>query len=520
MGWLKDAQNLVAIATTVLSIAASLALWYVERRKQHSKRIGHRIQMDIPLSRAISEDLPGPDGLIPRRDITEDTTLVLLRIENDGAATITDGDYISDPKGLTVTFAGRRITDAYPVQPALTSNTARQIRLDSRPVYTPGENSLLLPPVALNSGDYYKLLVMLRGGGAGTQVDIEGRLNDGTVHPNQGAHPDDKPPLFSALGRWTVGILGTGMAILLVLATLPDPVPQPRGCASGSLTLTGSSAFRPAMEALRDAYTRDCDDAKITVATSSSGTGVRQLLESDPSDSTDTAGDHSSVMAFSDGPTSESDPEGKLHDEKVAAMAFALVVNDAVVVDGKPLTNLTVSQVRRLYLGDITDWKDLGGPDLPVRTVRRTGSSGTRGAFEARVLGRPDSFSTSSRDCRTKDLLPASKVLRCEEHNTPDLLDRVARVDGTIGYAAPPEGTPRKGSHILKLNGLGPSGENIRKGYPFHAVEYAYTIGNPEDGSLADSFLDFLTQGAANRVIARAGHLSCTSPDGSAACRG
>jgi ABC-type phosphate transport system substrate-binding protein len=313
------------------------------------------------------------------------------------------------------------------------------------------------------------------------------------------------------------------MAILLLLATLPDPVPQPRGCASGSLTLTGSSAFRPAMEALRDTYTRDCDDATITVATSSSGTGVRQLLESDPSDnsdSSDTAGGHSAVIAFSDGPTSESDPEGKLHSEKVAATAFAMILNDAVAVDGKPLTDLTVAQVRRLYLGDITNWKDVGGPDLPVRTVRRTGSSGTRGAFEARVLGRPDSFSTSSRDCRTKDLLPTSKVLRCEEHNTPDLLERVARIDGTIGYAAPPEGTPRKGSHTLKLNGLGPSGENITKGYPFHAVEYAYTIGNPGDGSLADSFLDFLTQGAANRVIARAGHLSCTSPDGSAACRG
>ncbi|MFF2504116.1 substrate-binding domain-containing protein [Streptomyces sp. NPDC058067] len=515
MGWLKDAQNLVAIATTVLSIGASLALWYVERRKQHSKRIGHRIQMDIPLSRALSEDLPGPDGLIPRRHITEDTTLVLLRIENDGAATITDGDYISQPPGLTVTFSGRRITDAYPVQPALTSNTARQIRLDARPVYTPGENTLLLPPVALNSGDYYKLLVMLRGGDAGTTVRVEGRLGDGTVHPSPSPHPDDKPPLFSPLGRWTVGILGTGMAILLLLATLPNPVPQPRGCAAGSLTLTGSSAFRPAMEALRAAYTRDCRDARIDVATSSSGTGVRQLLESDTEGTPGAA-----VIAFSDGRTTESDPEHKLRSEKVAAMAFALIVNDAVTVGGKPLRGLTVGQVRRLYSGDITDWSAVGGPDLPVRTVRRTGSSGTRGAFEARVLGRRDAFPTSSSDCRTKDLVPASPVLRCEEHNTGDLLDRVARVDGTIGYAAPPEGTPRKGSHTLRLNGLGPSGENITKGYPFHAVEFAYTIGDPADGSLADSFLDFLTQGAADRVIARAGHLSCTSPDGYAACRG
>src|SRR5262249_16958117 len=108
-----------------------------------------------------------------------DATVVLLRIENDGAEPITSGDYTSpDPMhGLTVVFSGRTVQGV-----AVTQLDAGDEYLMEH--FTPegqtglrySGNSILLPRVPLNLNKHFKLLVLLTGGPVNSGVWITGGI--------------------------------------------------------------------------------------------------------------------------------------------------------------------------------------------------------------------------------------------------------------------------------------------------------------------------------------------------------
>jgi hypothetical protein len=89
----------------------------------------------------------------------------------------------------------------------------------------------------------------------------------------------------------------------------------------------------------------------------------------------------------------------------------------------------------RDVLRTITNWRQVGGADLPVRLVGRTSESGTRRAFDDKVLGGRDEPQFSSYDCVSKNAVPSSPVIRCEVPDTGTLLRRINTIPGTIGCA-------------------------------------------------------------------------------------
>ncbi|SOD46899.1 PBP superfamily domain-containing protein [Streptomyces sp. Ag82_G6-1] len=184
-------------------------------------------------------------------------------------------------------------------------------------------------------------------------------------------------------------------------------------------------------------------------------------------------------MALSDGPKPAGLPD--LRENRVAVSVFALVVNDDV-----RLTNLSTADVRRLYRGEIRNWRQLGGPDLPVLLVSRDANSGTRQVFQRRVLGRGE-IANSSVDCVHRDD-PTAAVIRCELDSTEQVLETVAGLPGAIGYSERNLAGRAKGLHALRLDDDPASVDAIEHGtsdYPYREIEYAYTYGRPPADSLA-----------------------------------
>jgi phosphate transport system substrate-binding protein len=142
---------------------------------------------------------------------------------------------------------------------------------------------------------------------------------------------------------------------------------------TGSITVAGSTAMQPLVDAAAKQYVKACPGATITVNGGGSGTGLSQVAGGSIQ-----IGD-SDVTAESKLATPDAT---KLVDHIVTKQGFIVVTNKDVTV-----TNLTTQQNVDIWTGKVKNWKDVGGPDEAIVIVLRPASSGTRATFKKIVLG-------------------------------------------------------------------------------------------------------------------------------------
>ncbi|MFD8014722.1 PstS family phosphate ABC transporter substrate-binding protein [Streptomyces sp. NPDC058955] len=515
MEWIT-AENVVAVATALLGVLVSVGAVWIDRFKPQRKRLGYRVQLNTPLHKE-GDDQDG--GVMTVRDgevlgsAAAGATLVLLRIENDRDLDISIDDYAvaAADHALRITFGAPTVTVRGVVATVPPGWNAVRDDLDSAPKLGRDGNAVLVPRVALDTGQYFKLLVQLSGPVADRDIKVHGTVAGGSIRRNRSTTPDDQAGRFSTAAR-SVTVVLTACVVALAAIIVREQTPPPIGCARGSLTVTGSTAFAPVVREVAKAYEKDCDGAKVTVDADGSTSGVRDLAET---------GAHTegspAVIALSDGEGPGGHPRLRAH--MVAVSLFTVVTHESV-----PVRSLTLDQIRALYRGDVTRWNQLTGPglpadlpDLPVLLVSRDADSGTREVFQRRVLGRNEP-ANSSRDCATVDD-PEAKVVRCELDSTAQVLTTVGRLPGAIGYAELGAVAAAKGLHRVDLDGRAPVLDELGTSpYPYREIEYAYTWGDPPSDSLTAGFLAYLARGRGQDIVRARGHLPCATPKGLRIC--
>ncbi len=142
---------------------------------------------------------------------------------------------------------------------------------------------------------------------------------------------------------------------------------------SGTIAAAGSTALQPLAEEAGKKFMEKNSKVSIQVQGGGSGTGINQVASG------------AVQIGNSDVPSGDkikdADKAKELVDNKVAGIAFALVVNKDVKVD-----NLTVQQVQDIFTGKVTNWKEVGGKDEKINVINRPASSGTRATFEKTVM--------------------------------------------------------------------------------------------------------------------------------------
>ncbi|SED06714.1 substrate-binding domain-containing protein [Streptomyces sp. TLI_105] len=505
MEWIT-AENVIAVGTALVGVLVTLAVVWIDRFSPQRKRLGYRVQLNTPLHREENQDsevMTVREGqVVGMAAPANGSTLVLLRIENDRELDISSEDYgaSTEPHGLKITFGERTVQGVVATVPAGWESVRDD--LERTPKLGRDDNAVLVPKVALERGQYFKLLVQLSGGVADRDIKIDGSLQGGTIRRNRSTTPDEKPARFSPTAR-NVTVVLTACVVALAALIVREQTPPPIGCARGTLTVTGSTAFAPALREAARQYEKDCEGSTVTVDVHGSTAGIRELAQAGPK--------KDAVIAFSDGRKPGGFPE--LRENMVAVSLFTLVVND-----GTPVDDLTLDQVRRVYRGEIRNWGQLvPGLDRPVLLVSRDANSGTRQVFQRRVLDRNEP-ANSSQDCQTSDD-PESKVIRCELDSTEQVLATVAKLPGAVGYSELRATEGRKGLHRVAVDGRRPLVEELgESGYPYREIEYAYTWGLPPTDSLTSSFLTYLRSGRGQDVISAHGHLPCATPKGLPVC--
>lgn len=246
----------------------------------------------------------------------------------------------------------------------------------------------------------------------------------------------------------------------------------PTSCASGSITAAGSTALQPLVAAAGAIYTAACAGSTITVNGGGSGTGLTQVAGGsiDIGDSDVTA---ASKLATPDA--------NALVDHLVAKQGWIVVANKDVT----GITNLTTAQNVSIWTGQVTNWKDVGGPDLPIVLILRPTSSGTRATFKSIVLG---GASEANGQALTEDSNGA-------------VTTAVQATNGSvsvIGFAY--YQTAKSGLVGFQLDGVDATVANMASGvYKLNAVGHMYTKGDAT--GLAKSFLDYMLSPAVQQGL-------------------
>ncbi len=172
--------------------------------------------------------------------------------------------------------------------------------------------------------------------------------------------------------------------------------------------------------------------------------------------------------------------------EKSAGAVENIVAIDgiAVIVDkANTVTDLTKDQLIRIYKGELTNWKELGGADQPIIVTGREAGSGTRGAFEE-LLAIED-------QCRYSN----------EINSTGGVMAKVASTPGSIGYVS--LDVLNDSVTALKLEGVEPTAENIKAGTYFLSRPFVMaTVGEiSEQNEIVRTFFQYLKSGEGKQLI-------------------
>jgi len=252
---------------------------------------------------------------------------------------------------------------------------------------------------------------------------------------------------------------------------------------SKKLKIAGSTTVLPISQLWLESFMKKHPDVDGSVSGGGTGVGISMLLNG----TCDIA--NASREAKKKEIDSAKDRNMKLVATKVARDGLAIVVNPSNNVD-----NLTLDQLKQIYLGKIDNWKQVGGANLPIVAVGRDISSGTYGFFQEIVLGGGQ---------YRKDMLALASNAAVEH--------AVVQTPGAIGYVGMGYVEPKK-VKVLSIStkkgekGMMPTEETVMSGkYPLFRYLYCYTLGEPK--GVAAEFLRFVTSAEGQSLVKKAGFL-------------
>ncbi|MET8155159.1 substrate-binding domain-containing protein [Sphaerisporangium sp. NPDC005289] len=529
----------------IFSIVLLVATPFVDRLLVRRKRVIFRVLYNSKigvgpetLHDGADPAAHGPPQLRQVARLLDRMSMVVIRIRNGGTYDIEPEDF---ERPLSFTFGGRVVWNAR-ISEASTPELREELRNglrffpaeDSRPardnlltvrqrlgerltrwvvpqsgqdVAEPGWHGVRIDGLSLKRGQKAKLVVVLREpngpeGEITKVVRTSGKMRDTGLIKDEGERRRVTLPRVS-------GALAGVLTAVLVLGLMSRPVDGTVACAAGDLRVEGSSVFMPAMRALAEEYRSACgDDARVTTEATGSLEGVRGVIEADPAPSR-------GLVALSDGRSDETG--GGLRSYKIAIVVYHVVVNSGV-----GLSAVRAADLRKIYDGTWTDWKQVpgtGGRSLPIRIVGRGQNSGTRQLFERQVLGPGTGEGLlSSNSCLEKDRNPAAPVIRCERDDNAEIIQKISTIPGAIGYADEVSIAEARGAGsvtALTLDGRAFASATAARpgeGYPFWTTEYLYFRGPLEPGSLKASFVEFVRSHVrAQARLSATGFQPCTA---------
>lgn len=238
---------------------------------------------------------------------------------------------------------------------------------------------------------------------------------------------------------------------------------------SGTVSTDGSTSMEKVINSLGESFMAMNKDVKFTYNPTGSGSGIQAVSEG------------RCDIGLSSRALKDDEKASGLVETVVALDGIAIVVNPE-----NPVSDLDVDTIAKIYTGEITNWKDVGGNDAEIVLIGREAGSGTRDGFE--------SITDAKDACQ----------YRQELTSTGDVINTVSQNPDAIGYAS----LSAVGDSVkaLTVGGVEATEATVKDGS--YVVQRPFVLVTKEGTKLspaAQAFFDYALSADAASIIAAAG---------------
>ncbi|MDY3281763.1 phosphate ABC transporter substrate-binding protein [Dysosmobacter sp.] len=238
---------------------------------------------------------------------------------------------------------------------------------------------------------------------------------------------------------------------------------------TGTVATDGSTSMEKVIGALGEAFEGDNSGVTFTYNPTGSGSGITAVAEG-----------RCDIGLSSRGLKDEEKAQG-LTGTVLAYDGIAIIVHPE-----NPVTDLDLDTIAKIYTGEITNWKDVGGDDAEIVLIGREAGSGTRDGFE--------SITGTAEKCQ----------YRQELTSTGDVITTVSQNPNAIGYAS--LASVKDTVKALDVGGVTPTEDTVKDGS--YVVQRPFVLVTKDGTPLSDAaqaFFDYATSPAAADIIGAAG---------------
>lgn len=237
----------------------------------------------------------------------------------------------------------------------------------------------------------------------------------------------------------------------------------------GTVSTDGSTSMEKVIGALGESFMEANSGTTFTYNPTGSGSGIQAVSEG------------RCDIGLSSRALKDDEKASGLKETTLALDGIAIIVNPQ-----NPVKDLSLEQIAKIYTGEITNWKDVGGEDAEIVLIGREAGSGTRDGFESIT--------------DTKDACQ----YRQELTSTGDVITTVSRNPNAIGYAS--LAAIKDSVKALTVNGVAPTEATVKDGT--YLVQRPFVLVTKEGVALSETaqkFFDFATSADAASIISAAG---------------
>lgn len=238
---------------------------------------------------------------------------------------------------------------------------------------------------------------------------------------------------------------------------------------SGTVSTDGSTSMEKVINSLGESFMAMNKDVKFTYNPTGSGSGIQAVSEG------------RCDIGLSSRALKDDEKASGLVETVVALDGIAIVVNPE-----NPVSDLDIDTIAKIYTGEITNWKDVGGNDAEIVLIGREAGSGTRDGFESIT--------------DTKDACQ----YRQELTSTGDVINTVSQNPDAIGYAS----LSAVGDSVKALTVGGVEATEVTVKDGSYVVQRPFVLVTKEGTKLspaAQAFFDYALSADAASIIAAAG---------------